>query len=308
MESAPTVNRPPPRQVRTGHDLRAESLLLLVVLTWAANYPVTKYGIAQLDIFVFNAIRYVVASLLLALLFRATRSTWAPVGAGDWLKLLRAGFIASVLYQIAFITGLSMTTAGNSAVLMATSPLWTVLISARMHREPVGRQLWIGMILSLAGVVMIIAGSGKKFAWGETDMLGDVICLGAAILWALNTNLQKPLLGRYSPIQLTLIMMTIGAVGLSLVALPAALKMSWTAVEWPRYGAAVWSGSFSIAIANIIWSTGVQRLGPGRTGSFQNLIPVVALVIAYFFLEEVPLKIQLAGTVVTLLGVWYARR
>ena len=308
MESAPTVNRPPPRQVRTGHDLRAESLLLLVVLTWAANYPVTKYGIAQLDIFVFNAIRYVVASLLLALLFRATRSTWAPVGAGDWLKLLRAGFIASVLYQIAFITGLSMTTAGNSAVLMATSPLWTVLISARMHREPVDRQLWIGMILSLAGVVMIIAGSGKKFAWGETDMLGDVICLGAAILWALNTNLQKPLLGRYSPIQLTLIMMTIGAVGLSLVALPAALKMSWTAVEWPRYGAAVWSGSFSIAIANIIWSTGVQRLGPGRTGSFQNLIPVVALVIAYFFLEEVPLKIQLAGTVVTLLGVWYARR
>lgn len=308
MEPASTDDHPPPQHVKPGRDLRAEALLLLVVLTWAANYPVAKYGIAQLDIFVFNAIRYVVASLLLALLFRATRSTWAPVGAGDWLKLLRAGFVAGVLYQIAFITGLSMTTAGNSAVLMATAPLWTVVISARMHREPVSRRLWIGMTLSLAGVVMIVAGSGKKIAWGGTDMLGDVICLGAAVLWALNTNLQKPLLGRYSPIQLTLIMMTIGAVGLSLVALPAAFRMSWGAVEWPRYGAAVWSGSFSIAMANVIWSHGVQRLGPGRTGNFGNLIPVVALVIAYFVLEEVPLMIQLGGIVITLLGVWYARR
>jgi drug/metabolite transporter (DMT)-like permease len=289
-------------------NLRAELLLLLVVLIWASNYPIAKFSIRQLDIFLFNAVRYVVAAVLLLAIARTTRAGWVPVGHADRPRLMRAGFVASVLYQIAFIVGLKLTTAGNSAVLLATAPLWTIAISAWMHREPITRRVWTGMGLSLAGVVMIIVGSGRSLSVGGAEMAGDLICIAAAFLWAFNTNLQKPLLGKYSPLQLSLIMISIGAVGLTLSAVPAAVTMDWGAVEWPAWAGAIASGVFSIAVANLIWSTGVKHLGPGRTGSFGNLIPVVALIISYGALGETLAGLQVAGAAVTIFGVWFARR
>src|SRR5712692_4993270 len=92
---------------------RAEMLLLVVVVIWAANYPLVKWGISGLDIFVFNAVRFIVASLVLIGLFLA-RSAWKPVARSDVAKLIGAGFIANVLYQVIFIFGISLTTAGNS--------------------------------------------------------------------------------------------------------------------------------------------------------------------------------------------------
>lgn len=289
-------------------DLRAEALLLMGALIWAANYPVAKYGISRIDIFVFNALRFVVAAALLAVLVRARGRPWIVVSRADWLRLLRAGFVANVLYQIAFIVGLNLTTAGNSAVLLATAPLWTVVINARLHRESIRRELWVGMSIALAGIAMIVVGSGKKLVLGESDIFGDLTCMAAAFLWAFNTNLQKPLLGRYSPLQLTLMMVVIGSLGLSLAALPAAARMEWSGVGWTYYASAAFSGALSIAVGNLAWSYGVKRIGPGRTGNFGNVIPVAALVIAYFTLGETLTPLQLIGAAVTIIGVWYARR
>ncbi|MGB6120572.1 MAG: hypothetical protein WBG80_01590, partial [Bacteroidota bacterium] len=49
---------------------------------------------------------------------------------------------AHVMYQMAFITGLNLTTAGNAAVLLATAPLWTLVIDARMHGEKISGRMW----------------------------------------------------------------------------------------------------------------------------------------------------------------------
>lgn len=288
-------------------EIVAEVLLLAVVIIWASNFPIAKFAISRLDIFLFNGIRYVVAALMLAIIFRA-RFPWTPIQKTDWPKLLRAGFVANVLYQVAFIVGLSMTTAGNSAVLLATAPLWTVFLNARIHREKIGPLIWAGMVVSLIGVVMIIIGSGKKLEFGGTELFGDLISLAAAFLWGLNTNLQKPLLARYATLQISLVMILVGAVVLAVIAIPAALALDWGSVHWTYYASAIVSGALSIAIANIFWSFGVKRLGPRKTGNFSNLVPVLALVIAYFTLHEELFLIQFIGAGVTLGGVWLARR
>ena len=135
---------------------QAQLLLLLVVFIWATNYPIAKFAISKLDVFLFNGIRFVVASGVLAVMF-FSRSPWIPANKADWRKILRAGIIANVFYQSAFIIGLSLTTAGNSAVLMATSPLWTLFVNAKLHKEKIQPNMWLGMAISLAGVLMIIA-------------------------------------------------------------------------------------------------------------------------------------------------------
>jgi drug/metabolite transporter (DMT)-like permease len=288
-------------------DKGAEVLILIVVVIWAFNYPISKYGITGLDIYVFNSVRFVVAAGILGTAM-FLRSRWTPLDHADWTALVRAGFVGNVLYQVAFIVGLSMTTAGNSAILLATAPLWTIFITARLHGERILPQLWLGMGISLCGIIMIIFGSGRKVEFGTGALLGDVICIAAALLWALNTNLQKPLLVRYTALQLAFMMISVGAIGLSLIAIPAGVSLSWKDVHWTYYLAAVASGALSIAAGNVIWSYGVKRLGPGRTAVFGNLIPVLAFVVSYFTLHEELVLLQVAGAGVTILGVWLARR
>ena len=286
---------------------KAEILLLIVVIIWASNYPIAKYGLRGLDPFVFNGIRYVVAATVLAGLF-FSGSRWTPIAVEDRSRLLKAGVIANVIYQIAFIIGLSMTSAENAAILLNTSPLWTLLIGARMHRERIRREMWIGMLISLCGVTMIIVGSGKKLEFGGTDLYGDIITFAAAALWGLNNNLQRPLLTRYPTVQVTFVMIAIGTVGLVIAAVPSSITTSWTTIESSYFIAAVVSGATSIAIANYFWSTGVKHLGPGRTAAYNNLVPVLAFIISYFTLDEEVYLIHFVGAAVTVAGVWYARK
>jgi drug/metabolite transporter (DMT)-like permease len=288
-------------------EFRAELLLSLIVFVWAANYPLMKYCIMGMNIFVFNGIRYIVATLVLLVLV-LWRNSWMPVISGDWKRLFEAGFVANILYQVAFIIGLNMTTAGNAAVLLSTSPLWTMLLHSRHHREDVTPKIWAGMVISFIGVIMIVIGSGKKFALGGTELIGDIISLVAAVLWAWNTNLQKPLLSKYSAAQLALIMVGIGGIGLSIIAIPSAVQTQWSSMNWTLYAGAIASGALSIGIANAVWSYGVKHIGPGRTGIFSNLTPVIAFVLSYFTLHESVMAVQVIGAAVTILGVWIVRR
>lgn len=284
-----------------------EFLLVIVVIIWATNFPIAKYGLSAFSPFVFNGIRYIVAAISIALLF-FVRSSWQPVRREDVPKVFGTGLVASVIYQVAFIIGLNLTTAGNSAVLLSTSPLWTILFNARLHKEKIFPRTIAGMIISLFGVIMMIIGSGKKLEFGSNALFGDLITLAAAALWALNTNLQKPLLAKYPTTQVTLMLVGIGAVGLSVIAIPSALETEWSSLHWTHYLAAITSGVFSIAAANLFWSYGVKRLGPTGAANFNNLVPVIAFVISYFTLNEQLLPIQFTGAAVTVAGVWIARK
>ena len=278
-----------------------------VVLIWAANYPLTKFGLIALDPFVFNSIRFIVAFLLLVVLL-LMQSRSLKIDRADRLPLFRLGFILSVVYQCAFIIGINNTSAGNASVILSTSPLWTAFFSARMNKTRLLPQTWIGLVVSLMGIILIIIGSGKRFEISPTEIYGDILCLSAAILWGLSTTLQKPLLAHYSTVELSVMILGVGAVGLTLIAIPPALKTDWTTIPFSSVLAAVLSGLLSIGIANVLWSYGVKNIGPSRTANFNNLVPIFAFLIAYGSLGEKVTELQVLGAAITIIGVWIVRR
>ncbi|MDI6804457.1 MAG: DMT family transporter [Bacteroidota bacterium] len=99
-----------------------------------------------------------------------------------------------------------------------------------------------------------------------------LVCLAVAMLWALHTNLQTPMLAKYS-----------------------------------YYFAAVASGILAILTANYLWSKGIKKISPSRTANYNNLVPILAFIISYFTLNEYVLPIQYAGAAVTIIGVWFAK-
>jgi drug/metabolite transporter (DMT)-like permease len=289
------------------HDRRAEFLLLGLVFVWAANFPVMKFALIGIPLLVFNSIRFVVGASVLGAAF-ASRSKWVPFERTELWKVVGIGLLAHFVYQMVFIVGLTLTTAGNSAVLVSTAPLWTVFFDSRLHKTPISRHMWIGMGVSFAGVILIVIGSGKKLEFGSAALVGDIITLAAASLWGLYTNLQKHLLARHSAVQLTFSMVTMGAIGLTLIGIPSIASVNWGSIPWPYYLAAIASGALSIGFANAVWSYGVKRLGPGRTSAFNNLVPVLAFIISYLALDEKIYAIQVVGAAITISGVWLARK
>lgn len=128
-----------PESSPTPSERSVEALLLIVVFIWAANAPLAKFGISGLDIYVFNAIRYVVAGVALTSI-ALLRSEWKIVDRRDWPNLVALGLLANVIYQLAYIIGLKNTSVGNSVILLSTSPLWTAFFNARIHKEAISRR------------------------------------------------------------------------------------------------------------------------------------------------------------------------
>jgi drug/metabolite transporter (DMT)-like permease len=286
---------------------KAEAMLMLVVLIWGSNYPMTKFGVSGLNQLVFNSIRYIVATIVLLGLF-AIRNNRLKIDRADWGKMLWMGFVGSVVYQLLFVYAISRTSAGNVAVLVSTFPLWTVFLSARIHHEKIPPMLWLGLFVSFAGVLMIVAGSGKKLSLGSDELFGDAASLVGAAVWGYSMILQQPLIARYGAHQVTFGTVATGMAGLTLAAVPPAFTLHWTEVGWIYIIIAIISGVLSVAVANILWSYGIRHIGAGKTANFNNLVPVVALLVAFFALHENLYAIELVGAAVTILGVWIARR
>jgi drug/metabolite transporter (DMT)-like permease len=284
-----------------------ESLLLIVVLIWAANSPLVKFGISGMEIPVFNSIRFLIAgAVLIAIHF--TRSRWHHVTRSDWLKLIGLGVIAHVLYQSAYLYGLRNTTVGNSAIILSTSPLWTVFLNSIIYRERVPSQAWSGTSISLLGIILIVIGTGSTVSLGSDALLGGGLSLAASLLWALSTTLQTSFLKTYSATQLSVIMVSVGAVVWTLIAIPSADDFRWGTIAVGYYAAAIGSGTLSTGASNVLWAKGIKNLGPRRTANFNNLVPILAFVFAYFALGEKIYPLQVVGAGITLVGVWLARR
>jgi drug/metabolite transporter (DMT)-like permease len=284
-----------------------ENLLLVVVFIWAANASLLKFGISGMDVLVFNSIRFLVAGTTLIIIY-LSRTTWKHISKGDLLKMLGLGILAHVLYQMAYIFGLKNTTVGNSAIILSTSPLWTVFFNSMIHKEKVPSQAWWGTGVSLVGIVLIVVGTGSELTFGGNAMLGDMLSFAAALLWALNTTLQKDLLKDYSAMQLSAVLVCVGAVVLTLVAIPSSIHLEWRTIGSEYYAAAVISGGLSIGASTVLWAVGIKNIGPRKTANFNNLVPILAFIFAYFALGEKIYPLQVLGAGITLVGVYLARR
>jgi drug/metabolite transporter (DMT)-like permease len=159
-----------------------------------------------------------------------------------------AWVLGHTLYQLFFINGLARTTPANASLLMATSPIFVIIYGRLLGIERTNRLVWGGICLSFVGILLLVIGGGGDVRLGGTTILGDVLVLAAAMLWAAYTTGSKSLLARYSPLKLTTASMAFGTIPLILVSVPAILQQDWGA---PTTGGAglLYSAIFSVAIA-----------------------------------------------------------
>lgn len=282
----------------------AEIAVLAVMVLWAGNFIVVKSALAVLPPIGFTFLRFLLASVTLLALLR-----WREGSIGlprrDLIAMCILGGLGFGLYQMLWTTGLTTVAAGDSALIIAATPVLVALLAVVARSDVLTPMKLAGVLVSFAGVALVI-GSGPGLSLGGS-IAGEAITFGAAVCWSIYTAFGAPFLRRLSPLRATAWATVAGTAVLAPVALVQLSGIEPSVFTLEIGGAILYSGFLSAGVSNVVVLHGVKVIGPTRTAALQFLIPALAVVLAAFFLREPIRPGQVLGGLVIVAGVVLAR-
>ena len=269
----------------------------LFIFIWATGYVVAKVAAPHAEALTFLLWRYAgVVALMLVLAF-AARATWPS--ARDAVHLAIAGIGIQAVYLggvwVAIRYGMP---AGVSALIVNLQPVLTAALGFLVHERVTSRQ-WLGVLLGLAGVVLVV--------WHKlqfTGLSGPTVwmCVAALLGMTAGTLYQKRFVPKFD--------LRTGQVVQFLAAIAVTLPVAWATesfdITWnaPVIAVMLWSvivltgGGISLMFLML-------RHGKATTvTSTMYLVPAVTSVMAWAMFGETLAPTAIAGMLVTLLGVW----
>lgn len=303
-------------------NLAADLNLLAAAAIWGLNVVAMKFAISLLNPFWFNALRFVFSVLALAIWIiinrkRSARTAHSPPKSGISPKryvgtIVVYAVLFGLIYQVAFLMGIFRTSASSTALIMASTPMWTAVIAIIFLKERLSPTSWFGLVVTFAGTMIVALDKpGADMATStatSTTLVGNAIMLFCALSWSASTVISRPIMKHISPVELTFWGMGLALPFHFLIALFQP-EVDMTIVWQPKVTSAIlYCGIFSTGIALAMWSYGVKILGASHASIYGNLIPLVAMFFGWLMLGEIPTTFQWIGGGMIVSGLLTMRR
>ncbi|MCS6991910.1 MAG: DMT family transporter [Chitinophagales bacterium] len=221
----------------------------------------------------------------------------------DRLRVWLCGLFGVALNQLLFFEGLALTAPINAALIMTTTPILVLLLSALFRDEAFTWLKLIGVLSGAAGAVLILW-SGKQLIPHGQGWLGDVLILLNAASYAVYLVMVKPLLYRYHPLLLLSRVFLIGLVFVAPVGLSGLLHAGWNSfplVIWIELAFIVFFTTFLTYWFNM---KALVRSNPSLVGIYIYLQPLLATTIALLLNRDRYPPLKIAATVLIFAGVY----
>jgi drug/metabolite transporter (DMT)-like permease len=281
-----------------------EGSLLVTAVFLGTNPVAVKYAVGYVAPLPFAALRFVMAGLVLWGILRL----FDPKGTlrrEDFWAMAGLGLVGVALNNVAFTFGVSMTSASNTALVVATAPLWGMLLGFALGWERPSLKGVFGVGLALLGVAVIVY---RGLGTGGTSLTGDLLVMAAAACWGSYSMLSLPLLKRYSPLAVAGYSMLFGGLAVLPLASLELFSMDWGAVSVGGWAAFAYSALVVAAFGFASWQRGVSRIGANRMLVYQYLVTLVGVVSGVVLFSESFGVDKAIGAAILLAGVYLARR
>jgi drug/metabolite transporter (DMT)-like permease len=273
---------------------------LLTVVVWASAFVGIRYAGRELSPGPLALGRLLVGSVALGALMLIRREP--SVRRPGLVGVAVCGVLWFGAYNVALNAAERRVDAGVASLLVNVGPLFIAILAGTLLKEGIGRLLLAGCAVSFAGVALIAVATSSH---GVGSGWGALLCVVAAAVYACGVVAQKPALRHGSPLAVTWLACTVGAV----CCLPYAPSLVHelghahsTALVWTLY-----LGLVPTAIGFSTWAYALARTDAGKLGSITYLVPPIAVLLGWLFLGEVPPLLAVPGGILCLAGVGLAR-
>lgn len=278
---------------------RTPLALAVTALLWASAFPAIKVGLAGFGVLGLSFLRLFVASVALAVAAPMLGVRLPSVRDLPLIGVCAAAGMSG--YQLLLNWGETVVPAGTASLLVASAPVFSVLLAAAFLGERLTRRIVVGSVVALVGSALIaLAGGDARYtgaAW---------VVLAAAFVQGLYHFATKPLLRRYSALEVacyatwcgTLFLVPLGPSALSSVATAGAGAIA----------SVLWLGVLPSAVGFVTWGYAVARTTLSSATAVLYLVPVAAVGVAFCWLGERPRPVELVGGLVSVFGVMLINR
>ncbi len=291
-------------------------------LLWAGNAVAGRFAVGLIDPLLLNLLRWIGAGLLLLPL------GWRVFGDAASRSRIRAhlphllvlGLLGVGAFNALQYTALQTSSAINATLILSSGPVWSLAIGALFYGRPVRPADIAGAVLSLAGVLLVIAGGDPRRLSLLQPLPGDLIMLAATIGWVLYSwmlakppaTLQSGGAKPWNWAEFLLLQIAIGA-GWAALASGAAAGLQTDGLGTPRWG---WPLALVLAYVMVLpslvayrcWGLGVARAGPTLAAFFANLAPLFAALMSATLLGEAPDWHHATAFALIVGGIWVSTR
>lgn len=273
------------------------ALIALAAVLWSTLGPVGRYalerGIAPLEVSFWRA-------LFGAALFGAHA---LATGGGRIARRDAPAIVAFALLGVTFLFGAYFRTvqlggAALASVLLYTAPVWVVIASALVLREPITPAKALALGLTLAGVALVATGGGANVNISAAAVGWGLACSFAYAGYYLFGKRYFP---RYGVQTVFMYALLLGAAGL-------APLVDWSAKTTADWLVFAWLAAVPTWAAYFVYGIGLERVEAGRAATVATLEPVVTAVLAYWLWQEELGARGYAGAALVLFGVLLTTR
>lgn len=278
-----------------------ELAALAVVIVWGSTFSLTKSVYTEIAPLAFGFARFTTIPLIAfaVLAFNARRdnqSHWWRIKRQDLPLFVMTGVCGYTFYQLGFMLGLAHTSPFSGSLMISLQPIVTLgIVTLLGERQPT--LVWVGVLVSLAGVAMFLANGD-----GDSQLLGNLICFSGGASFALYQVFNRRLVREYPPATYAAYSTLFGAIPLLIISAPQALRQDWGAVSAQSWLTVVYMCVFPVYLAYILWGWVISKRGVAVSG-LTLLVPVVAGVWAVLFLDETVGPRKLFGGALALVGL-----
>ncbi|HXG24346.1 MAG TPA: EamA family transporter [Chthonomonadales bacterium] len=270
--------------------------LIITVALWGSSFPAVRVGLLTYGPGHLALLRFLIASVAMAVYVLVTRPRMPA--RRDLPAIAAFGLFGVFGYHSLLNQGMVSVQAGSASLLVNTSPVFTAILAAYLLRERPSFWGWAGLAISLCGAVLIGLGEGGGLRLAP----GALWLLGSAIVLSLGTIVQKPLLKRYSALEMAVYSVWCGTLWLMVYfpGLPEAVANAPLGVTL----VVVYLGVFPIAVAYVAWAYVLANMPAFRAASYFYLLPVVTIFVGWAWLGEIPPLLAFLGGAMALTGVF----
>jgi drug/metabolite transporter (DMT)-like permease len=280
--------------------------LLLGMIFWGSAFPASRWAVGHVPHEVAAFLRFAGGALVLVVATGLLRPERTP-SRQDVMYACFAGLVGVFGYNALFFWGVSMAPASDGSVIFpALVPVLTTSFLLLTRQEDARWVRMLGLVLGVSGAAMFFLATSAHVPDGSRRLLGDVVFVSGAAVWATYTLLNRKVLTGMDPIVAVTYATISGSVALGIMALPHFGEVEWGELSGGFWANAVWLSVGPTAASYILYARGIRDAGASTASAMMFTVPVFGTFLSFVFLDESFTLAQAGGAVVMLVGAYLA--